>query len=202
MENKKILAIFGGSFNPPLNSHFLLAEHVYNELENIEKVIFLPVNSKYAKSGLLSNEHRFNMLKIVTDKNDHFQLSDLETKQKEQLCTVETLELMQKQYPNNILYFIIGTDNLKEISKWDRSKELVQKFKILVVARGYDDFENIINNDKFLIKYRDSFVFLKENIRTNLSSTFVRKNLKEGKSVKYLMPDDVLEYIKNNRLYL
>lgn len=202
MENKKILAIFGGSFNPPLNSHFLLAEHVYNELENIEKVVFLPVNSKYAKSGLLSNEHRFNMLKIVTDKNDHFQLSDLETKQKEQLCTVETLELMQKQYPNNILYFIIGTDNLKEISKWDRSEELVQKFKILVVARGYDDFENIINNDKFLIKYRDSFVFLKENIRTNLSSTFVRKNLKEGKSVKYLMPDDVLEYIKNNRLYL
>ncbi len=202
MENKKILAIFGGSFNPPLNSHFLLAEHIYNELENIEKVVFLPVNSKYAKSGLLSNEHRFNMLKLVTDKNEHFWLSDLETSQKEQLCTVETLKLMQKQYPNNILYFVIGTDNLKEISKWDRAEELVQNFKILVVARGYDDFENIISNDNFLVKYRSSFIFLKENIRTNLSSTFVRKNLKERKSVKYLMPDEVLEYIKNNKLYL
>lgn len=202
MENKKILAIFGGSFNPPLNSHFLLAEQIYNELENIEKVIFLPVSSKYVKSGLLSNEHRFNMLKLVTDKNEHFELSDIEMKQKEQLNTVETLELLQEYYPNNILYFVIGTDNLKEISTWGKANALVSKFKILVLERGDDNFEEIINNDEFLIKHRDSFILLKENIRTNLSSTFVRKNIKEGKSVKYLMPDEVLKYIKNNNLYI
>ena len=55
MEERKILAIFGGSFNPPLNSHFLLAEQIYNEIENIEKVIFLPVSFKYEKNDLLSN---------------------------------------------------------------------------------------------------------------------------------------------------
>lgn len=202
MEDKKILAVFGGSFNPPLNSHFLLAEQIYNELENIEKVIFLPVSSKYAKSGLLSNEHRFNMLKLVTDQNEHFELSDIEMKQKEQLNTVETLELLQEYYPNNILYFVIGTDNLKEISTWGKANELVSNFKILVLERGDDNFEEIINNDEFLIKHKDSFILLKENIRTNLSSTFVRKNIKEGKSVKYLMPDEVLKYIKDNNLYI
>ena len=67
MEERKILAIFGGSFNPPLNSHFLLAEQIYNEIENIEKVIFLPVSSKYENNDLLSNEHRYNMLKSVID---------------------------------------------------------------------------------------------------------------------------------------
>lgn len=202
MENKKILAIFGGSFNPPLNSHFLLAEQIYNEIEDIEKVIFLPVSSKYAKSGLLSNEHRYNMLKLVTDKNNHFEVSDMELIQKEQLNTIETLELLQKQYPNNILYFVIGTDNLKEISIWNRAEELVTKFKILVLERGDDNFEQIMQKDNFLIKHRDSFIALKENIRTNLSSTFVRKNIKEGKSIKYLIPDEVLKYIKDNNLYV
>lgn len=201
MENKKILAIFGGSFNPPLNSHFLLAEQIYNELENIEKVIFLPVSSKYKKNGLLSNEHRYNMLKLVIDKDEHFELSDIEMKQKEQLNTFETLELLQKEYPNNILYFVIGTDNLKEISTWKTAEELASNFKILVLERGNDDFEEIMNNDEFLIKYKDSFILLKETIKTNLSSTLVRKNLKEGKSIKYLIPNDVLQYIKDNNLY-
>lgn len=202
MENKKILAIFGGSFNPPLNSHFLLAEQIYNELENVEKVIFLPVSSKYAKSGLLSNEHRYNMIKLITDKNEHFELSDIELIQEEQLNTIETLELLQKEYPNNILYFVIGTDNLKEISTWNKSEELVSKFKILVLERGNDKFDEIINNDNFLVKYKESFVLLKENIRTNLSSTFVRKSIKEGKSIKYLIPDEILKYIKDNNLYI
>lgn len=202
MENKKILAIFGGSFNPPLNSHFLLAEQIYNELENIEKVIFLPVSSKYAKNGLLSNEHRYNMIKLITDKNSHFELSDIELLQEEQLNTIETLELLQKEYPNNILYFVIGTDNLKEISTWKKAEELVEKFKILVLERGDDSFDKIMESDEFLIKHKYSFIPLKQTIRTNLSSTFVRKNIKEGKSVKYLIPDEILNYIKNNNLYI
>ena len=202
MEDKKILAIFGGSFNPPLNSHFLLAEQIFNELENIEKVIFLPVSSNYAKSGLLSNEHRFNMLKLITDKNDHFELSSIEIDQNEQLNTIETLELLQKQYPNKVLYFVIGTDNLKEISIWNKADELVSRFKILVLERGNDDFNKIINNDEFLIKHKDSFILLKDTIKTDLSSTYARKNLKEGKSIRYLIPDEILKYIRDNNLYI
>lgn len=202
MEERKILAIFGGSFNPPLNSHFLLAEQIYNEIENIEKVIFLPVSSKYEKNDLLSNEHRYNMLKSVIDKNEHFELSDIELKQPRQLNTIETLKLLQKEYPNNILYFVIGTDNLKELSNWAFPEELVTKFKLLVLERGDDNFEKIIKKDEFLTKHQNSFISLKENIRTNLSSSFVRQKLKEGKSVKYLIPEEVLQYIKDNNLYV
>ncbi len=201
MENKKILAIFGGSFNPPLNSHFSLAQQIVNEYENIENVIFVPVNSKYQKEGLLENKHRYNMLKLVCDKNQNFIVSDIELKQEKQLYTIETLELLQKQYPNNIICFTIGTDNLKKISTWGEAKRLVTDFKILVLERDEDSMDEIIKQDSFLLEHKDSFIKLKENIRSNISSTFVREKIRRGKSIRYLTPDEVYYYIKEHNLY-
>lgn len=201
MKDKKILAIFGGSFNPPLNSHFSLAEQMLTEYENIEKVIFVPVSTKYNKKGLLSNEHRYNMLKLVSDKNEDFEVSDIELVQEEQLDTLKTLELMQKEYPNHTLCFTMGTDNLKQISKWRLAEELVTSFKFLVIERDEDDMDEIIKNDEFLTVHKDSFMKVKENIRSNISSTFVREKIKRGKSIRYLTPDEVYYYIKENNLY-
>lgn len=201
MENKKILAVFGGSFNPPLNSHFSLAQQIVNEYVNIEKVIFVPVNSKYQKEGLLENEHRYNMLKLVCDKNEDFIVSRVELDRSRQLYTIETLELLQKEYPDNIICFTLGTDNLKEIPTWSSSEKLVTNFKILVLERDEDNMEDIINQNEFLLKHKDSFIKLKENIRSNISSTFVREKIRRGKSIRYLTPDEVYYYIKENNLY-
>ncbi len=201
MENKKVLAIFGGSFNPPLNSHFSLAEQILNEYENIEKVIFVPVSSKYNKKGLLENHHRYSMLKIVCDKNDEFEVSDIELIQENQLHTLETLELLQEKYLNYELYFTIGTDNLRDIPNWGEVETLLSKFKILVIERDEDVMDEIIENDNFLKQYKDSFIKVKENIRSNISSTFVREKIKRGKSIRYLTPDEVYYYIKENNLY-
>lgn len=201
MKEKKLIAVFGGSFNPPLNSHFSIAEQIINEYENIEKVIFVPVNSKYQKPGLLENEHRYNMLKLVCDKSSNFLVSDIEIKNDRQLYTIETLELLQKEYPDNIICFIIGTDNLKIFSKWWSAKELVSKFKIFVIERDEDNMEEIIKKDEFLLENKNSFIKLKENIKSNISSSFVRDKLKRNKSIRYLTPDEVYYYIKENDLY-
>ena len=201
MENKKIIAIFGGSFNPPLNSHFSLAEQMVNEYKEIEKVVFVPVSSNYAKKGLAENEHRYNMLKMVCDKNDDFEVSDIELLQDRQLHTLETLELLKKEYPNNTLYFTIGTDNLKELSTWWTAEELVSKYKIFVIERDEDIMNDIIENDEFLKRNQASFIKVKENIRSNISSTFVRDKIKQGKSIRYLTPDEVYYYIKETNLY-
>ena len=201
MKDKKILAIFGGSFNPPLNSHFSLAEQMLTEYKNIEKVIFVPVSTKYNKRGLLSNEHRYNMLKLVCDKNEDFEVSDVELVQEEQLDTLKTLELMQDEYPDYTLCFTMGTDNLKLISKWRLAEELVTSFKFLIIERDEDNMDEIINNDDFLMKHKDSFMKVKENIRSNISSTFVREKIKRGKSIRYFTPDEVYNYIKENNLY-
>ena len=171
------------------------------EYENIEKVIFVPVNSKYQKEGLLENEHRYNMLKLVCNKNSDFIVSDIELKQQKQLYTIETLELLQKEYPNNILCFTIGTDNLKGFSKWESADKLVNKFKILVLERDEDDMNEIIEKDNFLLEHKKSFIKLKRNIRSNISSTFVREKIRREKSIRYLTPDEVYYYIKENNLY-
>ena len=119
---KRQIAIFGGCFNPPLNSHFSLAEQILNEHESIEKVLFVPVNSKYSKPGLIENEHRYNMLKLVCDKNEQFEVSRIELDKDRQLYTIETLLELQKEYEDYELLFITGSDNLKEFDKWKENK--------------------------------------------------------------------------------
>ena len=95
---KKQIVVFGGCFNPPLNSHFSLAEQLLQEYSQIQKIIFVPVNSKYQKIDLVDNEHRYQMLKLVCDKNKEFDVSRIEMDYKRQLYTIETLTKLQKQY--------------------------------------------------------------------------------------------------------
>lgn len=203
MENKdkNKIVVFGGSFNPPLNSHFSLAESIVNEYESVKKVVFVPVSSKYEKQGLLDDEHRYNMLKIVCDKNEDFEVSRIEIENERQLYTIETMELLKEEYSDYELLFTIGTDNLKSLHTWTRVDELLTKFKILVLERDEDRIDEIILKSDFLMKYKDSLIKVKDSIRSNLSSTFVRNKLKEGKSIRYLVPDEVYFYIEENKLF-
>ena len=201
MKDDKIIVVFGGSFNPPLNSHFSLAEQIISEYENVEKLIFVPVNQKYQKKGLLDNKYRYEMLKSVCDKNDKFEVSDIELKKKRQPYTIETLEEIQKQYPEKTIWFTTGSDNLKELKTWEKAEDLVKKFKILVLERDEDCLEDIIKQDKFLSNNEKTFIKVKNSVRSFLSSSFVRNKIKEGKSIRYFTPDEVYEYINRNKLF-
>ncbi len=199
--NQGIIAIFGGSFNPPLNSHFSLAEQVIEEIKEIEKIVFVPVSTKYSKPGLVEDKHRFNMLKIICDKNSKFEVSDIEINSEKQPYTIETLEKLQEQNPNKDIYFIIGTDNLKELCTWYRADELLEKYKVLVLRRDEDNIEEIISNCPLLSKHKKSIIELKNIVTIDLSSSIVREKIKHGESIKYLAPDEAIEYIENNQLY-
>ena len=196
MNDIKRIVVFGGSFNPPLNSHFSLAEQIVNEYEEVDKVLFVPVNNYYNKPGLLGNEHRYNMLKLVVDKNPNFGISRVELDSSRPLFTIETMELLSKEYPDYDMLFTIGSDNLKEIHTWEKAEELVTKYKILVLERDEDNMDEIITSNDFLIKHKDSFIKVKNNVRSNLSSTFVRNKINEGKSIRYITPDEVVFYIE------
>ncbi len=202
MNNKKSIVVFGGSFNPPHNSHFSTAQQVLNQYEEVEKVIFIPVNKKYEKDGLLENEHRYNMLKLVTDKNENFILSNIDMEGNRSLYTIETLEEIQKQYKDKNVWFLIGSDNLKELHTWKRAEELVSRYKVLVMERNEDKIEEIIEQNELLKYYIENIRKLEEGIRSNFSSTYIRTQIKKQKSVRYLMPDEVYEYIKTNNLYI
>lgn len=196
------IVIFGGAFNPPHNMHFSLAEQIINEYEDIEKVIFMPVNSKYQKrEALASNEHRYNMLKLVCDSNEKFEVSSLEINSERPLYTIETLTLLQQQYPDKELLFTTGTDNLKEFETWNSPQKILDNFKILVLERDKDNMEEIINSNEFLNKNKNAFIKLKNHTRSDLSSTLVRQKIRNGQSISELIPDKVYKYIKENKLY-
>lgn len=198
---EEIIVVFGGSFNPPLNSHFSLAEQIVSEYEMVKKVIFVPVNSKYNKQGLIGNKERYEMLKLVCDKNSNFLVSDIEIKNMTPLYTIETLRILQKQYPNHTIWFTIGSDNLKQLDTWEKAEELVSDFKILVLERDKDKMEEIILQSPFLSDHQSAFIKVKNHVKSNMSSTFVRDKIKRGKSIRYLTPDEVYEYIQKNHLY-
>lgn len=200
-EIKKQIVVFGGCFNPPLNSHFSLAEQMINEYYEIEKIIFVPVNSKYQKIDLIDNEHRYQMLKLVCDKNEKFEVSRVEIDKQRQLYTIETLKELQKIYAEYEICFTMGSDNLKELDTWNQAKELIKNFKIYVFERDEDNMEEIVKTSKFLRENKQAFKKAKNNIKSNLSSTYAREKLREGKSIKYIAPDEIISYIKQNKLY-
>ena len=195
------IVIFGGSFNPPLNSHFSIAQDLLNEYKEINKVIFVPVNSKYEKPGLINNEDRYNMLKLVCDKNKKFDVSRVEIDSQRPLYTIETLNYFDKKYPNNEILFLMGSDNLKEFPTWNSADKICEKYKSYVFKRDDDNIKNIIEKDEFLSKNKNSFVVVSNNTLNNFSSTYARKIIKEDKSIRYLAPDEVVNYIEKHKLY-
>lgn len=188
---KRIIAVFGGSFNPPANSHINLAKQILENYNNIEKVIFVPVNVKYNKKGLASNEDRFFMLQKICENNEGLEVSDIELTSQRQLYTIETLKLIQEKYKEYEIYFVLGTDNLKELETWHNADELLKSFKMLVLERGNDSMEEIIETNNFLRRYKTSFIKFQNIEKINLSSTEIRDKVKKGESVTKLVPNEI-----------
>ena len=148
MQNKGI-AIFGGSFNPPLNSHLELAKQVIKNLCNIEKVIFVPVSTKYnRKNNLTDDAHRYKMLKLMCNGEEKLEVSDVELSYGRQLYTIETLDIFKNEYPEYDIYFIMGTDNLKDLHTWKESERILKNYKIIVLERNEDNLEKIKNGEE------------------------------------------------------
>lgn len=198
---KKGIAIYGGSFNPPANSHISIAKQIIEKINFIEKIVFLPVNIEYEKNELISNEHRYNMLQLICNNNSKFEISSYEMNNKQKNYTIDSLNALKQIYQSE-LYFVIGTDNLKNIQTWKEVDSLLKNFKILVVEREDDCFETIIENNKFLSKYKNSFIKA-NNVKTAyVSSSVIRESIKLNEDVSQYLPYGIEEYIKKHKLYI
>jgi len=192
------IGIFGGSFNPPHNMHENIALELLNK-NYLDKVIFVPTGTKYEyKNNLIQNEERYEMLKIITESNEKLSVSSFEF-QDQVVYTYETLAHFKKEYPEDEIFFICGTDNLSYLDKWKNGLDILTKYPIIVIKRETDDLESI------LTKYQElkPKIIIANIPPQTISSTEIRELIKNGKTslLKEHVNPKVIDYILRKKLY-
>lgn len=214
------LGFFGGTFNPIHFGHLRAAEEA-GERVGLDKVVFIPAKSPPLKSeDVASAEHRLRMTSIAVATNLSFEVSDIECRRAEKSYTVETARELRSRYPDSELYFILGADAFMELPMWREPDELVRLIDFIVISRRKTRFAELAGSP-YLEPDRDELssldrgekeileVKLKGGRRTvllaapflDISSTEIRRNVRGGKSIKYLLPGRVESFIMTHRLY-
>ncbi len=195
----KRFGIFGGTFDPPHVAHSILANEVLEQM-NLDKIIFVPSGIPPLKNEnyVSSHMHRLNMTKIAFERDKNFEINDIEIKKYfEKSYTIDTVEKLAEEYKNDLvkLYLIIGIDNLIDFPKWKEPDKIFSICEVLVMYRPGYIIKKITPEYSSRVKYID--VPLLE-----ISSTSIRKKVKNNESIKYLVFPEVENYILNNKLYL
>ncbi len=195
------IGIMGGTFNPVHYGHLIAAEEALNFL-NLEKVLFIPNSIPPHKHDpeLISGEYRLEMLKLAIASNPKFEVSDIELKRSGPSYSIDTVDELIKTYKDKSFVFITGLDAVLN-SEWHRFDELLEKLTyFLTIERSGLSFESLEKKMKPL-KNRDKILFL-QIPGVDISSTDIRFRVEEGKSIRYLVPDEVRDYIYKNKFYI
>lgn len=196
MKNK--ILIFGGTFNPIHNGHLILAENSINE-EGFDKVVFIPTMNPYYKDTL-DFDTRLKMLKMAIKDNDKFTYSSIEKKYNLEGKLYLILEKILELSDDDIT-ILIGSDSLMNLDWWYKIDEILKKYKILVLKRDDEDEAIITKIAEYKEKYGADIKVL-NNKRVEISSSMIREMIKEGKSIKYLVTDEVEKFIEDENLYV
>lgn len=196
MKNK--ILIFGGTFNPIHNGHLILAEHCINE-EGFDKVVFIPTMNPYYKDTL-DFDTRLKMLKMAIKDNDKFAYSSIEKKYNLEGKLYLILEKISKLSDDDVT-ILIGSDSLMNLDWWYKIDKILKKYKILVLRRDDEDEAIEMKINEYKEKY-GAHIKVLNNKRVEISSSMIREMIKEGKSIKYLVRDDVEKFIKDENLYV
>lgn len=186
------IGLYFGSFNPIHVGHLIIANFVAN-YTGLQQVWFVvsPQNPLKKSSGLLNEYHRLYLVQLAIEANLKFRTSDIEFKLPRPSYTIDTLTYLKEKYPQNEFTIIIGSDSLKNIHNWKNSKLLLQNFSLYVYQRpGFEVHIQPLEN-----------VLLLKAPLIDISSTYIRNAIRDGKSVKYLVTDKVLEEIERNGYY-
>lgn len=196
MKNK--ILIFGGTFNPIHNGHLILAENSINE-EGFDKVVFIPTMNPYYKDTL-DFDTRLKMLKMAIKDNDKFAYSSIEKKYNLEGKLYLILEKISKLSDDDVT-ILIGSDSLMNLDWWYKIDEILKKYKILVLKRDDEDEAIITKIAEYKEKYGADIKVL-NNKRVEISSSMIREMVREAKSIKYLVRDDVEKFIRDENLYV
>ena len=186
------IGILGGTFNPVHIGHLILAEEASEKLK-LDKVVFMPVYLPPHKNApeLIAAQDRYQMCLWATKDNSNFAVSRLEIDRQGKSYSVETLKELRKKYGKKAqMFFLTGSDSLKELFSWKDVDEIFKLSQFVVAQRPGYPIERLPGEAKVVLI-----------TPIEVSSSLIRQRVKEGKSIRYLVPDKIREYIVNHNLY-
>lgn len=190
-----VIGMLGGSFCPPTKAHIELS-NMCIEQGLCDKVIWVPVNEAYKKSTNIAAHHRIEMVKLALADETNIDYSLHEQSHRDIIRTFESIQELQKLYPNDKILFIAGADKLG--FKWMQREEFVRDFGYIVLNRGDINCEEIIISSKNLSKWKNNIKILEYT--SEISSTMAREDIKTT-GVSDLIIPEVMNYIKQNNLF-
>jgi nicotinate-nucleotide adenylyltransferase len=194
LSNKeKVTGLYFGSFNPINIGHLIIANHMI-EWAGINEVwlVVSPRNPLKNKRTLLEDHHRLAIANIAVEDNPKIKTSNIEFKLLTPSYTINTLIILAEKYPNREFALIMGSDNLQNLYKWKNYEKILEDYRIFVYPRP--GFDGGIYREHAHIKWVDAPLM-------QISSTYIREAIRNGKSVKYLLPEKVNEYILEMHFY-
>ena len=185
--------LYFGSFNPVHVGHLIIAEYMleHSDLDELWFVVS-PRNPLKKKDSLLDDRQRLYMVNLAIEDDDRFQASDVEFYLTQPSYTCHTLVHLKEKHPMREFSLIMGEDNLQTFDRWLNYEWILENFHLYVYPRpGYDAAE----------RRSHPHVTFVDAPRIELSSTLIRNSIKEGKQVRYMVPEKVYQYIEEMGFY-
>ncbi len=185
------IGLYFGSFNPIHAGHLIIASHIADNTD-LEQVWFVvsPQNPLKPSGSLLNEYHRLHLVQTAVEGDPRFRVTDVEFKLPKPSYTIDTLTHLKERYPANQFTVIMGTDSFENIGKWKNYALLLNNYSFILYPRPGFETKDLPSN-----------VVLVTAPLLEISSTAIRKNIREGKSVRYLLPDNVREEIERSGYY-
>ena len=195
------IGLFGGTFDPIHIGHMILMENVINNLD-LDKIYVLPNSNPPHK---LENKKtalnlRLKMVNETIKDNPKLEINDYDYRDNEIHYTFNTINYFKKSYPNDEFFFIMGEDSFLDIEKWKNYKEILKENLIIFKRYSNKNF-SLISKINQVRKYNKN-IYLIDNMALDISSTLIRNLVKENKSIRYLVNDEVINIIKEEKLYV
>lgn len=191
------IGILGGTFDPIHIGHLIIAEQARIQA-SLDLIWFIPTHIPPHKKQRprADNDHRWNMVQLATATHPYFQSLDIELNKATVSYSIDTIEELRKQYPDDDLYYLIGADMLADLSKWYRFSDLMREVRFLVFSRaGF-----ALSSDAIPLDVRHRITCMPMPI-VEVSSSHIRDSIARQQLNGYWLPDAVYAYVKEYRLY-
>jgi nicotinate-nucleotide adenylyltransferase len=186
--------LFFGSFNPIHIGHLMLANY-FIEFTDISQLWFVisPHNPLKNKESLLADHLRLEMLELAIHDESRFNICDIEFKMPKPSYTIDTLTYLSEKYPDREFVLIMGSDGLNSFAKWKNHEQITEHYQRYIYPRDTtEETDFSLHRNIFLVNNAP---------RIQLSSSFIRNSIREGKNIKYFLPEEVFRFIDTMNLY-